>query len=212
VKYLSIDIETTGLRRGRDQILEVAAILADTRSAEPVDNLPAFHARLYYDEIVGQPYALHMNAKMVLDVANRPNCYQWCAPDSLAGLLHDWITRASGWDQKNKVTLAGKNAGTFDLPFLQALPNWDRYMGDRVHHRVIDPSAYYWHQESDDVLPDTKTCITRAGIAWDHSRLHTAREDAMLVVELVRRGPIYLHQHYEDCVEHIAELAKEIKP
>jgi hypothetical protein len=34
----------------------------------------------------------------------------------------------------------------------------------------------------------------------------------MLVVELVRRGPIYLHQHYEDCVEHIAELAKEIKP
>lgn len=208
MKYLSIDIETTGLRREKDQILEVAGILADTSSNELVDTLPAFHARLYYDQVVGQPYALQLNSKLLLDMANRPNCYQWSSPDMLGGLLYEWLERHKAWDSKGKITLAGKNAGTFDLPFLQHLPNWDRYMWERIHHRVIDPAMYYWHQETDEMLPDTKTCITRAGIAWDHSRLHWAKEDAQLVVELIRRGPIYMHQRYGNYVDHINELAR----
>jgi oligoribonuclease len=206
VKYLSMDIETTGLRRERDQILEVAAVLADTRSREPLEKLPAFRARLYYDEVVGQPFALHLNAKIILDMDRRPNHLNFVHPDNLASRLAQFVDDQKGWDAKGKVTLAGKNAGTFDLPFLQRLEHWDRWM--KVHHRVIDPAMYYWHPESDEMLPTTGECIARAGISWEESRLHSAYDDALLVVELVRRGPAYLHQHMDSYARDLAALAE----
>jgi len=64
------------------------------------------------------------------------------------------------------------------------LTNWDKHV--RVHHRILDPAALYWQPEIDGVeLPDTKTCMERAGIAGDVA--HTAVEDARLVARLIRR-------------------------
>ncbi len=51
----------------------------------------------------------------------------------------------------------------------------------------LDPAALYWQPEIDGVeLPDTKTCMQRAGIGGGVA--HTAVEDARMVALLIRRA------------------------
>lgn len=81
-----------------------------------------------------------------------------------------------------KITMAGKNFASFDWQFLKT----DCFKIDwsvDIRHRTIDVAPMYW-QPGDKVLPDTKTCMKRAGL--DGIVKHTALEDARNVVRLVR--------------------------
>src|SRR5690606_33591633 len=80
-------------------------------------------------------------------------------------------------------TAAGKNFASFDRQFLMRLPG----MPDKVFkHRTIDPAVLYWHPDEDHELPNTATCMFRAGL--DPIVKHRALADARSVVDLVRRG------------------------
>lgn len=61
-KYLSIDVETTGLDDETDQVLQFSAVVVD--SALSLDQeLPVFNAFILHDRIEGNPIAIAMNSK-----------------------------------------------------------------------------------------------------------------------------------------------------
>ncbi len=51
MKYLSIDIETTGLDPLKDQLLSFGAIIEDTENPLPFDEIPKFHAAIKRNRI-----------------------------------------------------------------------------------------------------------------------------------------------------------------
>ena len=91
-----------------------------------------------------------------------------------------WLGRC-GWDTSKAVTPAGKNFASFDRQFLKRLPEFQNKV--RLHHRTLDPAMLFW-LAADERLPDSKTCYERAGM--DPKVAHTALEDALAVVQLIR--------------------------
>jgi oligoribonuclease len=65
MKYLSIDIETTGLDRENCQILSVAAIVEDTTKKLPFDEIPKFHVAIKRQSINGDMYAINLNRDLI---------------------------------------------------------------------------------------------------------------------------------------------------
>jgi hypothetical protein len=72
MKYLSIDIETTGIDPENDQVLSVGIILEDTSKKLPFDEIPKLHIAILRDRISGSPYAINMNADLIETI----NSYQ----------------------------------------------------------------------------------------------------------------------------------------
>ena len=70
MKYISIDIETTGLDPLKDQVLSFGAILEDTTNPLPFDKIPKFHAAIKRDRIEGGLYAINMNKKLLETINN----------------------------------------------------------------------------------------------------------------------------------------------
>jgi hypothetical protein len=105
----------------------------------------------------------------------------YCYESGLGWQFAQWL-RENGMDPK-KFNAAGKNFASFDDRFLKLLPNFSEQINYR--HRVIDPAQLYVLPE-DDKLPDTKTCLKRAGLP--DTVAHTAVEDAISVVWLQRIG------------------------
>ena len=65
MKYVSIDIETTGLNPETCQVLSIGAVIEDTNNPLPIDKLPKFHAAIKRERIEGEITALTMNADLI---------------------------------------------------------------------------------------------------------------------------------------------------
>lgn len=63
MKYVSIDIETTGLDPKRNQIVEIGAVLDEIGSTTPIEDLPKFRAVIIHGEMQMGAYCanLHRN-------------------------------------------------------------------------------------------------------------------------------------------------------
>lgn len=169
MKYLSIDLETTGLDPTCDQILEIAAVY-ETDDGRPVANLPRFRQVIKHDRLHGSPIALSMNAQLLIA---EDACDQFKAE----ALFADFLDRACGG---GRLTVAGKNVAGFDIPFIRAtFPS----LYPSFHHRTIDPTIMFWI-DTDTQLPDLKTCLTRAGLPIRPS--HNALNDAISIIQLCR--------------------------
>jgi oligoribonuclease (3'-5' exoribonuclease) len=64
MRYISIDIETTGLDSEKYDVLSIGAIIEDTDNKIPYEELPKFHAAIKRQEITGSPFAINMNRDM----------------------------------------------------------------------------------------------------------------------------------------------------
>jgi len=99
--------------------------------------------------------------------------------DAVADDFINWVAITCGCElAHNKITAAGKNFSSFDLPFLKKIGTFP------FQHRALDPAVLYYRPLEDEGLPDTKTCMERAGM--DGKVAHTAVEDAKAVVQLIR--------------------------
>ena len=65
MKYISIDIETTGLDRENCQILSIGAIIEDSNNPKSFEDSPKFHAAIKRVGVHGELYALNMNKDLI---------------------------------------------------------------------------------------------------------------------------------------------------
>ena len=65
MKYISIDIETTGLDPDFNQILSIGAVIEDTLNPVPFEELPKFHAVIKRESVYGSIFALNLNKDLI---------------------------------------------------------------------------------------------------------------------------------------------------
>lgn len=70
MKYISIDIETTGLDRDLCQVLSIGAVIEDTNNIKPLSELPTFHAVIKRESIYGSIFALDLNRDLIQAMKN----------------------------------------------------------------------------------------------------------------------------------------------
>lgn len=194
MKYVSIDIETTGLDPEKHQIIEFAAVVADTETIGPVEDrhycrLLIRHPKM--DELTVGPYcaALHHNLwkEHIADLKNDPVSTGYLSHNltgsiwvhHLATEFRRWLTRQN---VEQTINPAGKNFSGFDRQFLNRIPNAREL---KFWHRTFDPASFFLNIE-DKELPDMDLCLKRAGI--DAQTDHTALADARYVVRLCEIG------------------------
>jgi len=76
MKYISIDIETTGLDTENCQVLSIGAVIEDTNDIKPLADLPTFHGVVLSNRIEGDPYAINLNRDLLQTIVQ----YQTAKP------------------------------------------------------------------------------------------------------------------------------------
>lgn len=202
MKYVSIDIETTGLDPDQDQVLQVALVLEDIQQAAyvKVEDLPTFACLVWHPRYIGDAYALGLNGDILKAIASCDNN----DPDGAeirgrrlpvypahseypreGGLTWEeqackWLNEQLGNDGK-KLNAAGKNAAGFDLQFLKGP------LKERFRHRVLDPGSMFWSRSLDtECLPSLADLKKRYNLGDDVA--HDAIDDARDVVRVIRKA------------------------
>jgi len=120
MKYISIDIETTGLDPENCQILSIGAVIEDTLNQLPFEELPKFHAVIKRESVYGSIFALNMNRDLIQAMKDHSEArtdeakklveesfgakfyhedevvealYQFCYRNGLVDLDPNWLTR-----------------------------------------------------------------------------------------------------------------------
>lgn len=183
MKYVSLDLETTGPDPERHQILQIGAIVEDTNNPLDYDEIPKFERLIRHADIIGQPYALNMNAGLIAKLAESDR-YGITAYAAIID-LYDWLLTHLGVPLTGKLrpTWAGANIADFDIRFLEKIPNWSAYFMNAG--RVLDPSILYVNWKTDTKLPSLQKCLDAAGIV--KTVKHDALEDAWDVICLLRK-------------------------
>jgi DNA polymerase III epsilon subunit-like protein len=184
MKYVSIDIETAGLNK-HCSILEFGAVIDDLSKPITEDELIKFHTYVTYEDnhISGEPYALAMHQRIFHRIAKHEEGYNYTPWYNLGINFKNWL-KENGYEETNgvvRINVAGKNFAMFDKNFLEPI-----FEGQvEFVHRVLDPVMLYF-RKGDKGLPSASMCMERAGLEGEVA--HTALEDAILVVKLLRRG------------------------
>lgn len=197
MKYVSIDIETTGLDPEKCQILQIGAVIEDTNQVRQLEELATFNCVVEHPEYVGQPTALSMNSHLLKilgemerfsDKEERINYRKVnniLPVGTVAQSFNMWLV-ANGFTATDNgavvINAAGKNFATFDKLFLQKLPNWSAKI--QMRQRVIDPAIMFVDWLQDGSLPNLQTCIQRASLEGEVT--HDALQDAFDVIRVIR--------------------------
>lgn len=186
MKYVSIDIETTGLDHNHCQTIEFGAVIDDLTDPKPYSELPTFHCYVERERYTGEPYALAMHAEIFRRIAKREEPYKYVKPEHLREKFTAFLSANHLLDGKprTEINVVGKNFAKFDWRFLEN-EKFDNSVSFRLCHRNLDPGSLYFNPNYDAKPPDSKTCMKRAGLEGEVA--HTALEDAMMVVKLIRR-------------------------
>lgn len=190
--YLSIDTETTGLEAPKHQLLEVAVVVDDIDN--DLSEALTFHRHIIPKDGLyhGDPFALALNASILMEHHQRDPKYQYCGREEFAAELMSWFIEI-GLNDYRKIAVAGKNFGGFDAFFLRVHTLF--FQTIKPDHRYIDIGNLFHYPEVDGPkLPDTEKCIERAGLtdmylACDGHhpyRKHRAVDDALMVCRMYR--------------------------
>lgn len=224
MKYVSLDIETTGLDKNKNQIVEVGAVLDEIGSTTPIEELPKFRAVLLHDEMVMGAYCANLHRDLWAEILEAQDRYRhpiekygfvtgmlsgrehtyYCKPEEFEGLFYSWVSKnymrpfpsdnMSDIPEVIKINIAGKNPGTFDIPFLEALPGWQGLV--KFQRRVLDPASHFIRLD-DEHIPDLQECLKRCGFEGTVS--HTAVDDAIDIIRVIRQQRIGKHINKSVC-------------
>jgi hypothetical protein len=207
MKYISIDIETTGLSLD-DEIIEIGAIYREE----------TFRMVFQLERYPVTPYTALMHTSLWKELKDLKAVYEAPgvrrAPTNFNGetiityysksykhfneLFYRWLEKIGFKYDKSgciHINVAGKNFSGFDKQFLlRKLKNHDGkfHAGMRsfyFRHRVLDPSILFHDRHQDATLPNTQTCCDRAGITIKDE--HTSLGDALTVQRLLEYMDVY---------------------
>lgn len=200
MRFVSIDVETTGFDPVENQVIEFAAVIEDTSLERDVDDLPFFHCYVVHDEYnwlrdasnfdgnSKSDSTFEMNKDIFEKIKNRedyPNDLFLNSDEVVDGFVS--FLEDNGFSRSDdgvfELVGAGKNIMVFDKPFLNELSGWSDNI--RLRHRSIDPTVLYIRWDEDDVPPSFQECLDRAG--FDKTVSHNALDDARDVIKLVRK-------------------------
>lgn len=191
MRYVALDIETTGLDRKKDKILQLAMVVDEIGGrGDPmaIGDLPTFEGLVYYRRLEGEPAALAMHSEIFraisrckfegdpceVDLRGR-EVTTHAAESGLYVAAHHFLKPLA---ESGPLIAAGKNVAGFDLPFLPG------DLRSLFHHRTIDVGsvALGWNRRfwSGDKVPGLIDLI-------DPRKAHDALEDARDVVRLLRK-------------------------
>jgi oligoribonuclease len=189
MKYVSIDIETTGLDRDRCQVLEFGAVIEDTLNLVPLEDLPAFRVLIRHPDLYWEDYPKALHKDLIIEFEN-PNEDSVIIPPGDLVKHFEYFLLSNGYrEEKGRVrfNVAGKNFSGFDREFLERIPGWKKNFS--ISRRVLDPAILYVDFLKDNELPDLKECKARAGFSVTEVK-HEALADAMDVIALLRKNYI----------------------
>jgi oligoribonuclease (3'-5' exoribonuclease) len=144
VKYLSIDLEATGLAEN-DKIIEFAAIAFDS-DERTIENELSFHCFVKcesFDELKPNldKWVIEHN-KELIDKAHSTGLEMNIFKEKFTQFLESKPIKEYFKDQKSsKIILFGKSMNAIDIPFLNRDLGWD-FMNQYFHHRVCDLSCF----------------------------------------------------------------------
>ena len=181
MRYISIDIETTGLNKDEHQILEIAAIAQDLGGKE----VSRFGTIVRWENLSGSLVALRMNSRLIHRMSEDENLPEI---GKALELFFDWCGGFGFPDDSWKLNAAGKNFASFDGPFLtEALETYTDLLEDHprwYQRRVLDPAVLFL-VPGDAEPPNLEECLRRAGIAPALYNQHQAMDDAAAVRDLI---------------------------
>jgi DNA polymerase III epsilon subunit-like protein len=189
--FFCLDLETTGLNPNTCDILEVGIVIRNTLEPDwRTEDFQCYVKGRKYGfeapEFKGEAYALSMHSKIFRRIAEEESPFQYVGRECLARTIARYIEAMS--EQlgiKDKVVMSGKNFATFDLRFLEKLPDSEKLI-KLFHRRILDPGGMLTRPE-DLVPPDLKECMRRTGIEGREVP-HTACEDADLCADVIVRA------------------------
>lgn len=183
MRYCSVDLETTGLNPKKCQVVEFGAVLDDLRVQEPLEKLPKFVAHIWRPNYRGEPYALGMHGELFKRIADKDRGLNIMLESEVLPSFKLFLMKNGYSDRPTKINVAGKNFANFDKRFIERL-KYSPGSEIEFRHRVLDPAILYFNPCEDDELPNMAKCLERAGLPKHVP--HTAVEDALLVVQLIR--------------------------
>lgn len=197
MRYLSLDLETSGTNDSVHQVLEIGAVVENTEFDWDMDELPSFHCYVEHDVYHVDSYCLGLHTETGIfgklsergggkadNVLNEAEAMKQL--HQFVVTHFDLVTESG---ERGSVSVCGHNFTVFDHRFLRSV--LDRgYEGshteiwDANRIRPFDPCDFYM-RASDNGPPSVTTAMKRAGIGGKVQ--HTAVDDAKLMVELTRR-------------------------
>jgi len=183
MKIVSIDIEACGLDPKICSILEFGAVLDDLCNPLPLKDLPIYHCYFISPLYQGEPFALSMHPSIFKRIAEREPGYNYCSPSHFGNGFKKFLIENGFKAEHDRVTInvAGKNFGAYDLQILNEQTDIAKHV--KIRHKILDPGILFVEPD-DESLPGLGECKKRAGLPEKVS--HTAVEDALDVVELIR--------------------------
>ncbi len=187
MKYVSLDLETSGLDVSYCQILQIGMVITDTTdTTTPVEELPTLDLILEYDAIQGQPYALNMNA-WLLNIIAEGKDQRLCSPKESIHRMEEFLLENGfkiGRDDKIRITVAGKNVGSFDMQFLNTLLRYQHNSSIHINYKTIELGSLLFDPLNHSHVPSLSECLVICGI--DSELTHDAVQDARDVIRCIR--------------------------
>ena len=150
-----------------------------TVNSKIVEELPHIVGPVYHDPIVGDPVALAMNAGLIEGMQHLRDSQSICEVE--CDLL-DWLKEQEepleGLNIRQIWTVAGKNVGVFDIPFLEK--TGFGALARRFHYRTLDVGAAMF-DFSTPTIPSLSALLPKG-----REVQHTAYQDALDVIEVLR--------------------------
>ncbi|MDH5582060.1 MAG: exonuclease domain-containing protein [Bdellovibrionales bacterium] len=194
MKYLSVDIEATGLKEN-DYLIEFGMIPFDTDTMSLNDDL----ARNYYvvcpsfEELKPSldPWVIENNEN-IINQAHKNGISIADFQKKISEYVNDSEVLDYFFDgQKERISLFGKSVNSIDIPFLNRDLGWD-FMKEHFHHRILDLSATARSLIDLNMLP--KQCDSGSGLMKylgygdvAHTALTDARNTALMYLSILEK-------------------------
>jgi len=205
MKFLSIDVETTGLDPDKDLLLEFAAVEFDTK-LDPAQG-KAFRALVVPPSTgpISSPLhvlAMHSVTGLWQELATADTELRKTDDTPITGLsaagtttvacryqalllsFKQWL-KDNHIDHSGRLNIGGKNV-MFDMSFMERCGSpgeWEKM----VRYRTLDPGILYLDLKNDDRVPGMETCIKRYGAKME-GKIHSALSDAIITGQMIVAG------------------------